>query len=473
MSKKLLGSIRTKLFFALFVIGVVPLTLLTALVFDSLRQDFNEQMTTELLWQANTISTSLSVDDYLDNTSHTVFLDDIQAVISHRFIIINVKGEVVYDTNDIDSGKMYSSTEVLRVLQGLDRFIVNGGDDFITVYTPVHDTNTNAITGLVLIVGDASEIETTIVRLRSLIGLFYVAILLGVMICNLYFSTILTQPIKKFLYHIRRISQGHIHERLTIKGNYEIEAIGEAVNTMLTTIEEIDHSRQQFVANVSHELKTPLSSMKVLAESLLLQENAPIEFYREFMEDISSEVDRETQIINDLLTLVTLDQTENQLNLSAVDVNHLTEQVLRMLKPVAEQKKVTLEIKSYRDITALMDETKFYLVLMNLVENAIKYNQPAGKVTVSINADHRDMILKVIDTGIGIPEDSVSKIFERFYRVDKTRSRDTGGTGLGLNIVHKTVLLLGGTIKCSSIEDQGTTFTVRLPLTQVVLPDEL
>lgn len=453
---------------ALAAIGIIPLLVITVMFITSIRQDLKGQMTSELLRQTNTIATDLSVSLYFDNIDDTRFLDDIQAVISHRFLILNNKGDVIYDTNEVDVNKLYSSTEVLQVLKGNQEQIVVDGENFLTVYAPIYDAYNGEISGLVMMIGSLEDIELSIVRLRQIISLILLAIIMAVLLLNFYFTSMIAKPFSEFLHHIRRVSEGYIDERINIKGNYEITEIGDAFNNMLSTIEEIDNSRQQFVANVSHELKTPLSSMKVLAEALLTQPDASIDYYKEFMEDISSEVDRETQIINDLLTLVTLDKTDNKLNLEAVNVNRLVEQVMRMLKPVAERENITLEIKSYRDIVALIDETKIYLVLMNLIENAIKYNLPDGKVTVSINSDHRDMILKVIDTGIGIPQESVNKVFDRFYRVDKTRSRDTGGTGLGLNIVHKTILMHGGNIKCTSVEDQGTTFSVRLPLTQVV-----
>lgn len=425
-------------------------------------------MASELLRQANTISTNLSDNNFLTNTEASFFLDNIQTMVSYRFLVLNNIGDVVYDANKVDLNKVYSSTEVLQVLKGTKDHIIADKDGFLTVYTPIKDEVTGDINGILMMIGNTDEIELMIGRLRSITSLILIAMIIGVLLLNLYFANILTRPFSQFLHHIRRVSEGHIDERISIKGNYEIQEIGDAFNDMLTTIEEIDSSRQQFVANVSHELKTPLTSMKVLAEVLLTNENASLAYYKEFMEDISSEVDRETQIINDLLTLVSLEKTDAKLNLTPVNVNRLIEQVMRMLKPVAEKDNITLELKSYRDILALIDETKIYLVMMNLIENAIKYNESDGKVTVSINADHRDMILKVVDTGIGIPEESVSKIFDRFYRVDKMRSRDTGGTGLGLNIVHKTVLMHGGSIKCTSVEGEGTTFSVRLPLTQVV-----
>lgn len=465
--KGLFGSIRTKLFLSMAAIGFIPMILMTWFVIDSVTADNLSQMTLELKRQSSTVSTNLTVLDYMDGIRDQRFLDDIAAVIDARFIVLNKSGETVYDANRSGVSKVYSSTEVLQILLGSSDQLVTESDGYLTVYTPIYNTDGDQIDGLIIMTESTDVIEATRERLLGIVSLILLGVGLGVLLLNAYVTSTLTKPFSRFLAAVRRVSEGHIDERIEIKGNYEIAQISNAFNDMLTTIEQIDRSREQFVANVSHELKTPLSSMKVLAESLLIQEEAPIEFYREFMEDISSEVDRETQIINDLLTLVSLDKTENKLNLAPVNLNRLIEQVMRMLKPVAEKANMTLEIKSYRDITAMIDETKVYLILMNLIENGIKYSSQGDKVTVSINADHRETIIKVADTGIGIPKESVDRIFDRFYRVDKARSRGTGGTGLGLNIVHKTVLMHGGTIKCTSEEGVGTTFTVRLPLTLV------
>lgn len=463
---RFLNSIRTKLFISLVAIGIVPSLLLTMVIFSSVNNYEKTDRRSELLREANTISTNLGVQGYFYNTKNDQFLETVQAITKNRFIILNANGEVTYDSNHFDEGKLITSVHFLRILQGNDKHIPVEDENNIAIYTPIYDSDFKAIIGVTILMGDYSDINESTARMTGIAYLMIAGISMIILILTFYFSGVLTKPFSQFLKHLNRVSEGHIDERLETKGNYEIEEIGHAFNKMLSKIEEIDSSRQQFVANVSHELKTPLSSMKVLAESLLAVEDAPIELYKEFMEDINSEVDRETKIINDLLTLVTLDKTESQFNFAEISINKLVEQVMRMLKPVAEKKHITLEIKSFREVIASIDETKMYLVFMNLIENGIKYNEGGGKVSVSINSDHRDMTIKISDTGIGIPKDQVEKIFERFYRVDKMRSRDTGGTGLGLNIVHKTVLMHGGSIRCDSSEDIGTTFTLRLPLTQ-------
>lgn len=466
---RLLSSIRTKLFVALVAIGIIPLLLLSMSIFTSIKENHKSEKETEMLRQANTISTNLSITNYFDNNDRNIFLDNIQTIISDRIVILNNVGEVVYDSNGYDYGKLYTVQPIIEILQGDEKHLIESDELFVRVYTPIYDTPDKRVIGVTILTGSNDQITVSISRMSSTVFLIITGLSFIIILLNIYFSGLITKPFSEFVSHIKRVSEGYIDERIVIKGNYEIEEIGEAFNEMLGKIEEIDQSRQQFVANVSHELKTPLTSMKVLAEALLTQEDVTIEFYREFMEDINSEVDRETKIINDLLTLVTLDKKENQLKISTVNINELIEQVMRMLKPVAEKKGIVLEIKSYREVVAKVDETKMYLVFMNLIENAIKYNRENGKITVTINSNHRDMSIKVIDTGVGIPENDVEKIFERFYRVDKNRSRATGGTGLGLSIVHKTVLMHGGSIRCSSVEKIGTTFSLKIPLSQYYL----
>ncbi|MBO5485699.1 MAG: two-component sensor histidine kinase, partial [Eubacterium sp.] len=226
----------------------------------------------------------------------------------------------------------------------------------------------------------------------------------------------------------------------------------------------LDDSRQEFVANVSHELKTPITSVKVLADSLLAQKDVPAEVYQEFMEDIAHEIEREDKIINDLLALVKLDKAAAELNINVVNINELAEIILKRLRPIARKNDVELLLVSTREVIAEVDEVKMSLILTNLIENAIKYNKEHGKVTVTLDADHQFFTVEVSDTGIGIPRESIERIYERFYRVDKSHSREIGGTGLGLAITRSAVLLHRGSIKVDSKPGEGSRFLVKIPL---------
>ena len=252
-----------------------------------------------------------------------------------------------------------------------------------------------------------------------------------------------------------------------MKDYRETEQIVDAFNQLLSRMKVIDDSRQEFVANVSHELKTPLTSMKVLADSLMQMEGAPIELYQEFMQDITAEIDRENKIINDLLSLVKMDKTAARLSIETVDINELIELVLKRLRPIARTRDIEVVFESIRPVTAEVDEVKITQVFTNLVENAIKYNKEHGWVKVLLDADHQSFTVEISDSGIGIPEADYDHIFERFYRVDKSHSRQIGGTGLGLAIARNAVLLHRGSIRVSSVEGEGTCFTVKIPLTYV------
>ena len=224
---------------------------------------------------------------------------------------------------------------------------------------------------------------------------------------------------------------------------------------------------------MTHELKTPITSSRVLADSLMGMEEVPVELYREFMSDISDEIDRESQIIEDLLTLVRMDKSaESQMKISQVHINHELEMILKRLRPIAKRSNVELILESIREVTADVDKVKLNLAVTNLVENAIKYNVDSGWVRVTLDADHKYFYVKVADSGIGIPEDSVDHIFERFFRVDKARSREVGGTGLGLSITKNVIQMHHGVIDVESTQGEGTTFSMRIPLNYVSRQEE-
>ena len=277
----------------------------------------------------------------------------------------------------------------------------------------------------------------------------------------------LVKPFHKMSKSIDEIKTGYGEDALSVNDYTETIEICKKFNEMLGRMKVLDDSRQEFVSNVSHELKTPLTSMKVLADSLLLQEDAPVELYKEFMGDMSEEIERENKIINDLLSLVKMDKTANTMNIKSENMNELIEKILKRLRPIAATRNIELVYESFRPVTTEVDEMKISLAISNLVENAIKYNKENGWVHVSLNADHKNCYIEVADSGIGIPAEAQEHIFERFYRVDKSHSREIGGTGLGLAIARSAVVMHRGAIKVFSQPSEGTTFTVRIPLNYV------
>ena len=293
------------------------------------------------------------------------------------------------------------------------------------------------------------------VRLTDAVGdrlvLFQVILVLVLILAAVLAAAMMVRPFKEFQARLHHVEQGALNTDISSEAYRETRDISSSVAQTITKLQEVDQSRQEFVSNVSHELKTPITSIRVLADSLMGMGEVPVELYREFMEDISNEIDRESKIIDDLLSLVKMDKSEAELNITQVNLNVLVE----------------LIFESIREVTADVDEMKLSLAITNLVENAIKYNMEEGWVRVTLDADHKFFYLKVQDSGIGIPEDVQDRIFERFYRVDKARSRETGGSGLGLAITRNVVLMHKGAIKLSSKEGEGSTFTLRIPLNYI------
>ena len=289
-----------------------------------------------------------------------------------------------------------------------------------------------------------------------------------ILVIAMILSDVMTRPFARVTQAINDVKAGYTDESISVPDYLETVHIVDAFNQMLGRMKVLDDSRQEFVSNVSHELKTPLASMKVLADSLLAQPDAPVEMYQEFMGDITAEIDRENRIITDLLALVKMDKKVASMNITAVNMNELTELICKRLRPIARKKDVEVIFESIRPVVAEVDEVKMTLIISNLVENAIKYNKEHGSVKIVLDADYQTFSLEVKDTGIGIPQESLEHIYERFYRVDKSHSREIGGTGLGLAITRNAVLMHRGSITVTSLEGEGSSFLVKIPLNYIV-----
>ena len=335
----------------------------------------------------------------------------------------------------------------------------------ITVPIQKNDSS-NSIEGVILITKSTDNMEQSIAFYRNLLLYLSLVAIVVAFVLAIILSERYTKPLGKLSDDIRN-SQA-LHDEVSVDDFSETEDISRNFNEVMQKMRDIDESRQEFVSNVSHELKTPLTSMKVLADSLnAMEDEATIDMYQDFMHDITQEIDRETKIINDLLSLVRMEKSGATLNISSVNINDMLEALLKRLGPIAEKQNVELVLESFRPVTAEIDEVKFSLGIMNLIENGIKYNNPGGYVHVTLNADHQYFYISVEDNGMGIPQDSIEHIFDRFYRVDKSHSREIGGTGLGLAITKNAIEMHKGQIKVHSEVGEGTTFDVRVPLNYI------
>lgn len=384
-----------------------------------------------------------------------------------RIRVINTNFVIQSDSYSFETGKTIINSRVISAYNSKKSF--SGYDKTtgtIEAVVPLYNKN-NELMGVLSVGVDVSEIDKFQSEVSYRTGIIRTALVTMLLAGAYIISKLYGKTLRKQFHTVEEIANGHTEKRLSIKGDTQLQDFARNFNLIMDKASVLDESRQEFVSNVSHELKTPITSIKVLADSLNLQEDVPIELYKEFMQDIVNEIDRESKIIDDLLSLVRMDKPSGAMNISSVNLNELMEIVLKRLKSIAQKKNIELLFESFRPVVAEIDEVKFTQVVSNLVENAIKYNNLDGWVHVALNADYQYFYVRVEDSGIGIPKENQDMVFERFYRVDKARSRETGGTGLGLAIVKKIILMHHGTIKMHSEEDVGTTFTVRIPLNYV------
>ena len=471
-------SLKFRLILLILVIAIVPRLILSAGILHSYAARAVLIRESEILSQAkilaNQIATSeyMSMDDATESSTIQAQIDMLTTIYDGRVIIVDQNFTVYHDTYNLDDNKIIIAEEVVRSFRGEDITHYDMENHYIEMTIPIIDPNddTDTVLGVMLISVSTDNILLNQAHLRQIATI----IVLIVAITFVFFAILLVlhflKPLQKISDGIAAIKDGYGDDCLQVNDYSETIQICERFNQMLSRMKVMDDSRQEFVSNVSHELKTPLTSMKVLADSINSMPDAPKELYQEFMEDITNEIERETKIINDLLSLVKMDKAAADLNVSTINVNELLEQILKRLQPIADKQKVELVLESFRPVTAEVDEVKITLAITNLVENAIKYNRNDGEgwVHVSLNADHQYFYLKVEDSGIGIPEESLEHIYERFYRVDKSHSREIGGTGLGLAITRNSILMHRGAIKVHSVLGEGTTFDVRIPLNYIV-----
>ncbi len=462
---------RIYLILVCIILGVVPLLFFSWVMLSTYEKNAISNKVTSLQNQGSILSNKLDASLYLttgDDTEIDQEINRLADLYNGRIIIVNGNMNIVKDTYSLEEGKYLVSADVIQCLKGSTPTPIHDKKTHYLKFTyPITHNETKEIMGAIVMSFSTKDIHLIRESLNQRAAVFVVTLAILIISFAIYFSGRLTKPLTSIVNSIDRITDGYLEGEVAIKGYNEIEKISDSFNHMIVQMKKLESTRQEFVSNVSHELKTPITSIKVLADSLLMQEDAPVELYREFLTDITDEIERENKIITDLLSLVKLDKAAGDMNITPVNINELLELILKRLRPIAQKQNIEMIYESFRPVIAEIDEVKLTLAISNLIENAIKYNTEDGWVRVSLNADHKYFFIKVSDSGIGIPEAAIDYIFERFYRVDKARSRGTGGTGLGLAITKNAILMHHGAVKVYSKEGEGTTFNVRIPLNYV------
>ena len=469
-SGKFFKSLRFRILIILIILGIVPSVIVTEMVIANYEDRGIANRVQSMENICDIMCDLLIKENYLnDSSSQTVNskLELLSNIYGGRILIVDRDFRIIKDTYGVDEGKTLVSQKVVNCFKGEDAYRYDSDSQKLILAVPVKSPEVNQVQGAMMIMASSSEVTSTIRELEQkgilIIGIIVVlAIFLGYIL-----STVLVKPFARVTKAIEDLTDGYQNEEISVPDYTETALITDAFNKMLSRMKTLDESRQEFVSNVSHELKTPMTSMKVLADSLVGQQGVPEELYQEFLSDITEEIDRENKIITDLLSLVKMDKKAADMNITNMNINELLENILKRLRPIADQRSISLILDSFRPVNADVDEVKFTLAISNLVENGIKYNVDEGWVRVTLDADHKDFFVTVEDSGLGIPEESIERIFERFYRVDKSHSREIGGTGLGLAITRSSIAMHHGIIKVSSKEGEGTTFTVKIPLSYI------
>ena len=381
-----------------------------------------------------------------------------------RLLVTDTSGCILFDTREGGSAKgMYAMyTEIVQALDGSDAFycrydshafLSRGASPVVyrnriigAVYAYEYDTQQAEL---------LQSFQTNLTRISLLIGVLVVAL-------SALLSRAFTRKIRELLQAIRQVREGAYSHRASVRGNDEIAQLATEFNSLTDRLQTTEAARRRFVSDASHELKTPLAGIRLLTDSILQTEDMNADTTREFVEDIGREAQRLSRITEDLLRLTRLDSDLLDAP-ETVEVAPVLEQVMRMMSLLAQEKGTELTYRMEENCRVSATKGEVHQVIYNLTDNAVKYSGKNGKVRVELRHEDHDVVLTVADNGPGIPEEDLPKVFERFYRVDKARSRAAGGTGLGLSIVQDTVKKRGGMVSAANRPNGGAVFTVRWP----------
>ena len=446
------------------LIVVVVLVIIGTYILGTLRTYLLDQKKLEVLTRANVIA-SIQLEEF-DETIIEQRMETMPVEVGFRAMILDGQSRVYYDSYGEASyqGKLYiyaSVTEVL--LSGKDnaRFYEEDGNWCVEAAVPI--IKNGKTIGAVLVTTGGDSIDSIVGHIGNAILIFGLVLVLFVVIFGTTMASVLTRPVEKMTKFIKNMPKDKL-QKCDINSRDEIGELVVAFNELIDRVAELEEKRRAFVSDASHELKTPLSIIKLLSDSLIQTENPDPQFLREFLTDMNEEVERLTRIIQRLLDLTKMDQSHTSMNLEVISVTALVADVYEKLQPLAENKEIQFIFTRPEDELLMpLDRDSMTEAIYNIADNSIKYTENEGVVKIEILRDLGNVLIRISDSGIGIPKEEIQKIFDRFYRVDKARARDTGGTGLGLSIAMDVVKLHGGYIEVSSEEEKGSIFTVVLP----------
>ena len=421
---------------------------------------------TSLQSQAGFIAGALAVSETLTEEGVEQAMEDLGPMTFNRIMITGPTGLVLYDTEEVGNARGHYALlwEIATALRdtGNDVFRCEYRDGAFRSWAVAPVVYRNMVIGAVYLHERDTEQASLLLGIQNNLRNISFVICAVALVMSVIVSGAITRRIAALLRAIRIVREGEYGHRVVIKGGDELSQLAGEFNELTGRLQTTEEVRRRFVSDASHELKTPLASIRLLTDSILQTGDMDPATVKDFVSDIGEEAERLTRISEKLLTLTRMDSAVAVAEVP-VDVKRVVEKVEHMLTPLADEGEVTVETDLQEDCMVLATEDDLYQIAFNLMENAVKYNLPGGSVTVTLRGAGDLVTLTVEDTGVGIPEEDLGKVFDRFYRVDKARSRAAGGTGLGLSIVKDTVRQHGGAVTVRRRESEGTCFEVAFP----------
>ena len=452
-----------------FLVIVLTFTIVGLYIANSMQQYSINQKKIQILSQANVIAGYISRYQDLSSESINYLLEQQQVASDCRVLMLNNDAVVTYDSNNgIMQGKYMPVSVILDAIEGnnsVEEYTEDDEELVIAAAVPIVKDKVSV--GVIYYRASASDTVALMQQLWATMLMIAVLASLLVGVVSFVMAGIITAPITHLTEQMEKAAEEDGDLIVEKNTGGEVGRLIESYNKMTKKIHEQEEKRQEFVSNASHELKTPLSSIKLISDSLLNVQDAPREMVEEFLADMNVQVDRLTRIVDKLLTLTRMDNpgSVSRMEFAVVDLTELCSNVAKALRPLAEQKHIELSYNPSVAIYSKVERDRLWEAVYNIIDNSIKYTKEGGKVSLDAYKDENNVIIEIKDTGIGIAEEEKYKIFDRFYRVDKARARETGGTGLGLSIALTAVELHGGNIQVESEEGVGSTFRIIIPIT--------
>lgn len=463
-SVRIYGSAQTRFALINVIITLLVLMFLNVYTAETSHMLFYQSKETAMIEKCQLAASEISELEIINTATVSDTIARMGSLRVTRLIVTDQAGRSIYDSLTLNStvGKYVLLPEIVQALRVNDvfRWEYSNGTMRSFVATPI--LNYGTLSGCVYMMEyDISQGVLMYSLLRNILTITLVLEIV-VIIFSAIFAIAFSKRMRRILASMRIIREGDYSHKVKMGGSDELTVLGDEFNDLTDRLMVSENKRRQFVSDASHELKTPLASIKLLSDSIL-QNDMDMETVREFVSDIGNEADRLNRMSQKLLSLSRIESQEDG-DCEIVNIAPTVQRVLRMLSTIAEENGISILPQLEQDSPILILEDDLYQIIFNLVENGIKYNVPGGSLSILLSREEDNAVIKVADTGVGIPDDAIGHIFERFYRVDKARSRKSGGSGLGLSIVRNMVERNGGSIYVTSQSGQGTTFTVTFPV---------